>query len=120
MASGDGVWVGPEGKEVKIPGLFFADDMILMSDTEAGLQCFLNIVGRFGVQWRLQFSPEKSKVIVNWKKPICKRGWSLGGIDIKEVWKGHVRIQIDETGEYKYLGIFIKLQGKMFGKVHWR
>ena len=36
MASGDGVWVGRKGKEVKIPGLFFTDDMILMSDTEAG------------------------------------------------------------------------------------
>ena len=55
-----------------------------MSDTEAGLQHLLNIVGRFGAQRRLQFSPEKSKVIVNWRKPICKRGWSLGGIDIKE------------------------------------
>ena len=53
---------------------------------------------------------------MNWRKPICKRGWSLGGIDIKEGGKGHVRIQIDETGEYKYLGIFIKLQEKMFGK----
>ena len=74
MAPGDGVWVGPEGKEVKIPGLFCVDDMILMSDTEAGLQHLLNIVGRFGVQQRLQFSPEKSKVIVNWRKPMCKRG----------------------------------------------
>ena len=50
-----------------------------------------------------------------WRKLICKRGWSFGGIDI-EGGKGHVRTQIDETGEYKYLGIFIKLQGEMFGK----
>ena len=53
---------------------------------------------------------------MNWRKPICKRGWSLGGIDIKEEGKGQVQIQIDETGEYKYLGIFIRLQGKMFGE----
>ena len=107
MALEDGAWVGPEGKEVKILGLFFADDMVLISDTEVGFQCLLNIVGRFGVQQRLQFSPEKCKAIVNGRKPIHNRGWSLGGIDIKEGGKGHVQIQIDETGEYKYVGIFI-------------
>ena len=36
-------------------------------------------------------------------------------IDMKRG-KGQVQIQIDETGECKYLGIFIRLQGKMFGK----
>ena len=70
MASGDGVWIGSEGNERKIPGFFFVDDMILIADSKRGLQCLLNIVGRFGVHQKLTFSPEKSKVIVNWRKPI--------------------------------------------------
>ena len=41
------MWVGPEGKEVKIPGL------LLLITTEAGLQHLLNIVWRFGVEKRL-------------------------------------------------------------------
>ena len=45
MASGDGVWIGPEGNEIKIPGLFFSDDMIPLADSERGLQCLLKIVG---------------------------------------------------------------------------
>ena len=34
MASGDWVWIGSEGNERKIPGLFFADDMVLIADSE--------------------------------------------------------------------------------------
>ena len=114
MASGDGVWIGSEGNERKIPGLFFADDMILIADSKRGLQHLLNIVGRFGVHQKLTFSPEKSKVIVNWRKPIQNRGWSIGSFNIQEGGHGQIRVVIEETQEYKYLGLFVRVRGNIF------
>ena len=59
MECNKGVRVG----EHKIPGLFFADDIVLMAESPKELQEMLNIVGEYGNKWRLEFSTDKGQII---------------------------------------------------------
>ena len=49
-------------RNIVIPGLFFADDMLIW-EWEKDFQTILNIVKDYSQAWKLEFSQEKSIVI---------------------------------------------------------
>lgn len=74
--------------------LLFADDIVLLGNTEEELQILLNIAHKFVSKWSLKFNSSKSKVLVTGKKKDSDKKWYLGN-DL-----------IEEVNEYKYLGVY--------------
>lgn len=121
VASGKGVRVG----SVIIPGLFFADDIVLFADSETDLQTLLDITGRFANRYDILFSNTKSKILHNFRASSSKR-WKLGNTSFTEAERyalsiqvgeegerdSHIHIEIQEQGDYKYLGMELSTQGK--------
>ena len=93
--SGMGVQVG----EKKIPGLFFADDIIIWEE-EKRLQQLLDILAKYASEWQLQFSAEKSVVIPMSRPPSVERTWRVGfhPNTLREEF-------MNEVEKAKYLGI---------------
>ena len=109
---GKGMIVGQH----KIPGLFFADDIVLMAESQKEMQDLLDITGAYGNKWRLEFSKEKSKVMTLGRKPDINKKWKIGKFQIPE---GQEQlIEIGEADEYEYLGIRIKATGKGMFRYH--
>ena len=104
-----------------IPGLFFADDMLLW-ETEKNFQKLLNIVKQYGQKWKIEFSEEKSIVIPILRKPKDKL-WSIGYVPDKSQRELFMR----EYDKGKYLGVLIKRTHNIFkphidaleGKIHY-
>ena len=95
--------------EINIPALLFADDIVLIGKDEHELAKLLEIIGIFGVERKLEFNPNKSKVMVNWREMSSRNEWLIGGQTIGEG-TSH-KIKITECEEYKYLGIIISIRG---------
>ena len=83
-----GTWLG---------SCFFADDIVLLAESDNELQNMLDVVSNYANRWKLRFNASKCGVLVVGQK---KRGklWHLGKEGIKEV------------GDYKYLGVWINRQ----------
>ena len=62
---------------------------------------------------KLNFNAAKSKVIVSWREPVRRDMWKLGEESISE--GRQKRLSMGEANEYKYLGVWIRLRGKIFG-----
>jgi len=77
-----------------INALLYADDVALMSESESDLQTMFNIVSSFTMKWNLKFNSNKSKVLVERKRVDKSNKWVLGDT------------YIEETNEYKYLGVY--------------
>ena len=90
---GLGIWV--HGRLV--PLLFYADDIVLLADTEDRLQESMRVVDEFARKWRFSVNHGKSNVVVFGSKQARAaagaRTWMLGGASIKA------------TDSYKYLGL---------------
>ena len=101
----------------RISILYFADDIVLLSDSKQGLEDMLKLVYEYSLKWRLKFNFEKCQVVVFQKKtrePLiygqcvgkcsCENHYSFGPQLIKEVLF------------YKYLGVELDhcLSFKMF------
>ena len=54
----------PTINSIKIPCLFWADDLALISTTKEGLQNQLNIVNEYCSDWKLTLNTEKTKTII--------------------------------------------------------
>ena len=90
---GGDFWNLKERKFFHIPGLLFADDLVLMSQTRNDLHKLLQITSNYGEEMCLQFNPLKSAVVV-FSHPIeAGAQLSIQGQNLPE-----------ETS-YKYLGI---------------
>ncbi|MCG8432133.1 MAG: hypothetical protein MJA29_13310, partial [Candidatus Omnitrophica bacterium] len=76
--------------------LLFADDIVLIADTEDELQAMLNVAGAFATKWSIKFNEHKSKVLVFGQKCDFSKRWALGNS------------LINECEEYKYLGVYIQ------------
>ncbi|VDI50499.1 Hypothetical predicted protein [Mytilus galloprovincialis] len=74
--------------------LLFADDIVLLGNTEEELQILLNIAHKFVSKWSLKFNSSKSKILVTGNKKDSDKKWYLGN-DL-----------IEEVNEYKYLGVY--------------
>ena len=86
-----------------IPGLFFADDMVVMRQGKGDLKELLRMVGEYGRElWKMQFNSSKSRVVNIGKSSKDKR-WQVGERQIQE---GDVYCLEIKEQEYKYLGIW--------------
>jgi hypothetical protein len=105
---------GVEYAGIRIPALFFADDMVLLGKTEDELKKLLKITGDFAVERKLEFNGKKSMVIVSWRERCENKKWEIQGEKLEE---GTVyEVKIDETDEYKYLGIWIRARRGIFAQ----
>jgi len=99
--SGMGVML--QGK--MIPGVFFADDMVLWGQ-QKDLQALLKIIGDYAGEWKIEFSGAKSSVIPMSRPPQLGRGlWAIGKVPIVE--RENETIYIEEADEGRYLGVTI-------------
>ena len=66
--------------DIKLSHFLYADDMILLSETEEGLQNSLNALHRFSVRKRLEISVKKSKTMIfNKSGRFIKTYFNLNG-----------------------------------------
>ena len=78
----------------KIERLFYADDIVLLADKPHKLQQLMDMVTRFGIQWRCKINRKKSQVVVYGDKVgILKIKWMSGSGEIANV------------EAYKYMGV---------------
>ena len=74
--------------------LFYADDTVILANTEQELQNSLNIFNSYCEQWKLQVNLNKTKVVIFGARKTDSFKFTLGNNDI------------EITDRYKYLGIF--------------
>ena len=87
-------------REVK--SLFYADDLVLLSPTEQGLQQQLDIVEKYCQNWTLAVNMKKTNVMIFQKCPRCQENKHLFTIN------NHI---IEHSMSYTYLGITITPSG---------
>ena len=92
-ALGKGVSI--ENEKVSI--LLYADDIVLISETEEELQEMLTLVHSWCQKWKLNINTDKTKVVHfrNSAKPLSSFSFSCGHFPLEVV------------KEYKYLGLFL-------------
>jgi hypothetical protein len=74
--------------------LLYADDLVIMSETEEGLQCSLDHLNMYCIKWKLDVNVRKSKVLIfNGNNETSKSTFSVGNVNLEIV------------HEYTYLGI---------------
>ena len=89
--------IGIDIGETKLCTLFYADDIVLLSDNPTDLQTLLNTLNDWCTKWKLRVNYNKSNVI-HFRK--------------KRVKQSNVKFQLGEkcleyASHYKYLGIHI-------------
>ena len=92
--SGIGIEIG---EELVLSCLLYADDIVLLADSETDLQSLLNIVNVWCSKWRLEVNLLKTNVM-HVKKQQCRRS----GFNF--IFEGE---KLDYCENYKYLGIVI-------------
>lgn len=83
-----------EKRQFKIPGLLFADDLVLMSHNYDDMETLLKITSDFGDERNLVFNPDKSAIVV----------YSRFGLGLERPMSIQGK-QLPEAKHYKYLGI---------------
>lgn len=84
-----------------IPGLIFADDILLLSLTPVKMQNSINEIEKYCKEWNLKVNPQKTRVIV------CKRGDKLSKSE--QWWMGKSKLEVVKKTEY--LGTIISSNG---------
>ena len=87
--------------DVSFNNLFFADDLLLFSESAAGLQHCIDSLAEYCSSWKLKVNLKKTNVMILSKRV---RDPSSFGFYYK-----HDRLEI--TNEYKYLGLIFKSNG---------
>jgi len=95
-AMGGGALVG----EVRIPILMFADDMVLMAESEEELEGMMERVKDFCDQWRLEVNTGKTKVMV-----VCQDGGQVASVHYGDE-------ELECVREFTYLGTMFTADGK--------
>jgi hypothetical protein len=88
--------------EIPVPGLLFADDLVLCSTSNMGLQESLRRLEAFSNATGLQVHPGKSKII------CFKNGTTLGRLD-RFTFKGQ---ELETVRSITYLGVAFSMTGK--------
>ena len=86
--------IGVSTCNVQTGCLFWADDVVLLANSEKELQRMLDIASDFSRSWKLDFNSDKSKVLVVGKRIDKDKLWKLGNR------------YISECDNYKYLGVY--------------
>ncbi len=92
-ASGLGIHIGPD----KVCVLAYADDLVLLADSEFDLQKLLDILCTWCKRWRLVVNIDKTKVIHFRKKGVAQTAYDFRANDIS----------VEKVSEYKYLGVLL-------------
>ena len=82
----------------KVPALLFADDIVLIAESEQQLEKALEVLNGFCAKWRCVVNPRKSKYMSNKGK---KKGEERSPLSCGEK-------EIEESDKYKYLGVWFK------------
>ena len=88
---------------IKIPCLFWADDLVLISTTKDGLQNQLNVVNDYCSNWKLTLNAEKTKTVIFNKAgaTLKKHQIHYGGELIKTVkYFSYLGITLDSNGKF--------------------
>ena len=85
----------------EISCLMYADDIVLLSNSSAGLQNLLNKFNSFCVRWDLTVNIDKTKIII----------FNKSGKVLKNYKFMYNECKIELVNEYKYLGIIFKPSG---------
>ena len=94
--------VGIKFLEQKIPALFFADDMVLISDSVDNLNKLLRVLGGMLAKTRMEINCKKSQILVIKGSSGENYNWNI--YNHKQGLVGN----LDEVKAYKYLGILCK------------
>ena len=82
--------------------LMYADDLVLLSETEEGLQNSLDNLSKFCSDWGLEININKTKVMI----------FNKSGKLLDKKYTFHVgSIQLEIAGNYRYLGIIFQSSG---------
>ncbi|KAF2349168.1 Reverse transcriptase domain [Trinorchestia longiramus] len=86
--------------EEKLSCLLYADDIVVVSESEQELQMMLKIVNGYSTDFKVKFGGDKSKVmVINGDETDRDREWNIG------------EVKIGRTKEYKYLGCMLTEDG---------
>ena len=92
----------PEVGPMSINSLFWADDLVLFSKDEEGLQNMLNILERYCIENQLSVNTKKTKcMIFNKTGRLLLRPFYLNGV------------QLEMVRSYKYLGFLLTPSGEL-------
>ena len=96
-SSGITIW------DIQICAMLYADDLILLAESEQDLQTHMNSLGTYADIFRMEVNQKKTKVLIFDKpaklKKRASKTWSIGNINIEE----------DQI--YKYLGVVFISKG---------
>lgn len=92
--------VGTKLRNHLVALLLFADDLVLISENQVGLQKLLDVLGKFCMDWNLEVNLDKTEVVVftwhhNVKRTMNER-WVYAGNPVKC------------SEHYKYLGLLFE------------
>ena len=92
----------PNGQ--KLSSLLYADDLILMSKSEVGLQNSIKLVNDFCSQWQMSVNEKKTKVMIFCKKEtdkIKQSSFTLNGTNLEIVKEfSYLGVKISSTGNF--------------------
>ena len=98
----DGKCAPPTVEDMDLSCLLYADDIVLMSTTEEGLQQSVHKLSLYCNEWDLKVNVGKTKVV------IFNKGGKL--INAKITLDGQL---LESKESYKYLGLIFAINGKM-------
>ena len=95
--------VGAKLHNLKIPLLFYADDIVLLANSVAEFKIILQLVGDFFDKNHIEISPQKSAVMVYGRALDNNALWSMGEYHVNPM--DTAPILLRESDQVKYLGI---------------
>ncbi len=89
--------IGVNVENIVISVLAYADDLVLLAETENDLQCLITILQRWCYKWRLSINTDKTKVMHfrNKNTPVTNFAFMVKNLPLECV------------SDYKYLGIIL-------------
>ncbi|KAI8513394.1 hypothetical protein Bbelb_100330 [Branchiostoma belcheri] len=93
-SAGELSWIGVNISGRTVNNLRFADDIVLIATSPERLQELLDLVNTVSLQYRLEISTKKTKVMAATKQPTVLRIFCQG-------------VQLEQVSTFKYLGAII-------------
>lgn len=89
-------------RDTEVKSLLYADDLLLLSPTEKGLQDSLEVLEKYSATWALPINSSKTKIMVFQKKNTKQTKSPSFTLN---------NCTVDETNSYTYLGLEINKSG---------
>ena len=59
--------------DIRLCAMLYADDLILLAESENDLELQMEILGKYKIEWNMEINPKKSKVMI-FNDPKKKKG----------------------------------------------